>query len=386
MTSYLNYNIRSLSYGGTLEFSYLVDTFEKMEETTSRLMLTDHLVSLLKETPSNVIDKVVYLIQGKLYPDYEGIELGLAEKMVVRAISHSIVGLDIESLYKIYRETGDLGDTASKIIKTRKNKNQVSLFPSEKMTVERVYLTLDKIARTGGPGSQELKIRLVSSLLNDATDREARFVLKLIMGKLRLGIADYTVMDALAIAFTGNKSNRSILENAYNVSSDLGNIAKILAANGIESVKTLQITLYKPIRPMLAERVVTAEEALERMNGIAAAEYKLDGERIQIHKGKERIKLFSRRLEKITHHFPDIVDAIAKSLKSIDEVILEGEVVAVDLQHLEFLLFINGSAKTSLMYSHRRDLIEKFIVQQQSNKNNNKIRLVPQTIVKNPDQ
>ena len=416
MPSYLNYNIRSLSYGGTLDFSYLVDTFEKMEQTTSRLMLTDHLVCLLKKTPPNAIDKVVYLIQGKLYPDYEGIELGLAEKMVLRALSQSIAGLDTDSLSKAYRETGDLGDAASKIISAKKNKNQVALFPSEKMTVERVYLTLDKTARTAGPGSQELKIRQVSSLLNDSTAREARFVLKLIMGKLRLGIADYTVMDALAIAFTDSKSNRSILENAYNVTSDLGNIAKILAANGIESVKSLQISLYKPIRPMLAERVGTAEEALERMTGIAAAEYKLDGERIQIHKGKDRIELFSRRLEKITHHFPDIVDAIAKSLKSTEEIILEGEVVAFDLQTLELLpfqelmhrrrkhgiqeameeypvilnvfdvLLVNGSAKTSLMYSQRRDLIEKFIIRKHSNNNDNKIRQVPQTLVKNADQ
>ena len=412
---YLNYNIRNLNSGGTLDFSYLVDTFEKMEQTTSRLMLTDHLVSLLKKTPPSAIDKVVYLIQGKLYPDYEGIELGLAEKMVLRALSQSIAGLDADSLSKAYRETGDLGDAASKIISAKKNKNQAALFPSEKMTVERVYLTLDKIARTAGPGSQELKIRLVSSLLNDSTAREARFALKLIMGKLRLGIADYTVMDALAIAFTDSKSNRSILENAYNVTSDLGNIANILAANGIESVKSLQISLYKPIRPMLAERVGTAGEALERMTGIAAAEYKLDGERIQIHKGMERIELFSRRLEKITHHFPDIVEAIAKSLKSTEEIILEGEVVAVDLQTSELLpfqelmhrrrkhgiqeameeypvilnvfdvLYIDGNAKTSLTYTKRRDLIEKIIVQQHS-KNNDKIRLVPQTIVKNPDQ
>ena len=333
---------------------------------------------------------------------------------------HLVVLLQ-RSLSKIYRETGDLGDTASKIIKAKKNKSQSTLFSSEKMTVEHVYLTLDKIARTTGPGSQELKIRLVSSLLNDSTAREARFIIKLIMGKLRLGIADYTVMDALAIAFTGDKSNRSILEHAYNVSSDLGNVAKTLAANGIESVKSLQITLYKPIRPMLAERVVTVEEALARMNGIAAAEYKLDGERIQIHKGKERVELFSRRLEKITHHFPDIVEAIAKSLKSTEEVILEGEVVAIDLQTSEFLpfqelmhrrrkhgiqeamedypvilnifdvLFVNGNAKTSLIYSQRRDLIEKIIVQQHHLKNiddnnNNKIRLVPRTIVKNAEQ
>ena len=418
---YLNYNIRNLNNGGTLDFSYLVDTFERMEQTTSRLMLTDHLVSLLKKTPPSAIDKVVYLIQGKLYPDYEGIELGLAEKMVLRALSQSIAGLDMCSLSKAYRETGDLGDAASKIIRAKKNNNQVALFPSEKMTVERVYSTLDKIARTAGSGSQELKIRFVSSLLNDSTAREARFVLKLIMGKLRLGIADYTVMDALALAFTDNKSNRSILENAYNFTSDLGNIAKMLAANGIESVKSLQITLYKPIRPMLAERVGTAGEALERTTGLAAAEYKLDGERVQIHKGKERIELFSRRLEKITHHFPDIVEAIARSLKSIEEIILEGEVVAVDLQTLELLpfqelmhrrrkhgiqeameeypvilnvfdvLYVNGNAKISLTYINRRDLIEKILVQQhsknkKSDTNNNRIRLVPQTVVKNPEQ
>jgi DNA ligase 1 len=400
-----------------------------MEQTTSRLMLTDYLVCLLKNTPSSIIDKVVYLIQGKLYPDYEGIELGLAEKMVLRALSRSIVGsLDVGSLSKIYRETGDLGDTASKIIQAKENnKNQGTLFPSEKkiMTVDHVYRTLDKIARTAGVGSQELKIRLVSSLLNDSTAREARFIIKLIMGKLRLGIADYTVMDSLALAFTGNKSNRSILEHAYNVSCDLGNIAKILAVNGIEAVKSLQITLYKPIRPMLAERVVTANDALERMDRVAAAEYKLDGERIQIHKGKERAELFSRRLEKITHHFPDIVEAITKSLKLTEEVILEGEVVAIDLQTSEFLpfqelmhrrrkhgiqeameeypvilnvfdvLFVDGNAKTSLTYSQRRDLIEKMIAGQQqqqrrrknnANDNNNKIRIVPQTIVKNTDQ
>jgi DNA ligase-1 len=401
-----------------LDFSDLVDTFEKMEQTTSRLLLTDHLVSLLKKTPPSDIDKIVYLIQGRLYPDYEGIELGLAEKMVLRALTQSITGLDLGSLSEAYRETGDLGDAAGKILRAKKNKNQIALFPSEKMTVERVYLTLDKIARTTGPGSQELKIRLVSSLLNDSTAREARFVLKLIMGKLRLGIADYTVMDALALAFTNSKSNRSILENAYNVTSDLGNIAKILAAKGIESVKLLQITLYKPIRPMLAERVGTAEEALDRMTGIAAAEYKLDGERIQVHKGSERIELFSRRLEKITNHFPDIVEAIGKYLNSIEEIILEGEVVAVDVQTLEFLpfqelmhrrrkhgiqeameeypvilnvfdiLYINGNPKTSLTYSKRRELIEKIVLQQPSHNKDyvtdNKIKLVPQTIVNSP--
>jgi len=376
-----------------------------MEQTSSRLALTDYLVSLLKITPSDIIDKVIYLIQGKLYPDYEGIELGLAGKMAIRILAYSS-GLSIAAVEEIYRKTGDLGDTASEVMKS---KNQTTLF-ADKMTVERVYLTLDKIARTVGSGSQEVKLRLVSSLLSDATSRESRYIMKFIMGTLRLGIADYTVMDALALAFTGDKSNRKILENAYNVSSDLGTVAKLLATKGLESLRSLQITLYKPIRPMLAERVRTAEEALERMDGRAAVEYKLDGERIQVHKGKGKVELFSRRLEKITDHYPDVAEAI-KSINT-EEAILEAEVVAINPLTDEFLpfqelmhrrrkydiketmenypvvmnffdvLYMDGDDKTSLTYLQRRKLIKKII----QGSRNEKIRLVPQIIVEKSEQ
>jgi DNA ligase 1 len=376
-----------------------------MEQTSSRLALTDYLVSLLKITPSDIIDKVIYLIQGKLYPDYEGIELGLAGKMAIRILAYSS-GLSIAAVEEIYRKTGDLGDTASEVMKS---KNQTTLF-ADKMTVERVYLTLDRIARTVGSGSQEVKLRLVSSLLSDATSRESRYIMKFVMGTLRLGIADYTVMDALALAFTGDKSNRKILENAYNVSSDLGTVAKLLATKGLESLRSLQITLYKPIRPMLAERVRTSEEALERMDGKAAVEYKLDGERIQVHKGKGRVELFSRRLEKITDHYPDVAEAI-KSIKT-EEAILEAEVVAINPLTDEFLpfqelmhrrrkydikqamenypvvmnffdvLYLDGDDKTSLTYLQRRQLIKKII----QGSRNEKIRLVPQIIVQKSEQ
>jgi DNA ligase-1 len=388
-----------------------------MEQTASRLILTNYLVSLFKKTPAKIIDKVVYLIQGKLHPDYEGIELGIAEKMALRALSLSS-GAEMASILELYRKTGDIGDAAREIMSSKKSIN--THFSKKMMTVERVYSTLDKIARTTGAGSQELKIRNISSLLNDSTPREARYIMKFVMGTLRLGIAEYTVLDALAIAFTRDKSNREILENAYNVSSDLGTVSKVLARKGIESVKSIKITLYKPIRPMLAERVRTAQEALERTGGIAAAaEYKLDGERVQIHEGKEKYKveLFSRRLENITHHYPDIVKAISNSLRE-KEAILEGEVVAVNPQTSEFLpfqelmhrrrkhkvqeamegypvvvnifdvLFVDGVDKTSLPYSQRRELLEK--ITRRSKENNtidyDMIRLVPQTVVKDSEQ
>src|ERR687889_1617205 len=376
-----------------------------METTSSRLALTDHLVSLLKITPVELIDKVVYLIQGKLYPDYEGIELGLAEKMAIRALAYS-AGVEVSIIEGIYRRTGDIGLAAEEVMKT---KNQTTLF-SEKMTVERVYYTLDRIARTTGSGSQEIKMRLVSNLLNDATYREAKYIMKFITESLRLGIADHTIMDALALAFAGNRIYRHILEKAYNVSSDLGIVARLLATKGLETVKSLQITLFKPIRPMLAERVRSSAECIEKMNGTAAAEYKLDGERIQVHKGKEKVELFSRRLEKITHHYPDITEAV-KSLK-LREAIFEAEVVAINPLTDEYLpfqelmhrrrkyeikeavenfpvsvnffdiLYIDGQDMTSLPYFKRRKIIENIF----NSDKKDKIRIIPQTVVKQTEE
>jgi DNA ligase 1 len=373
-----------------------------MEQTSSRIALTGYLVTLLKKTPTNIIDKVTYLIQGKLYPDYEGIEMGVAEKMVLRAIATSS-GKDVSEIGRIYQKTGDLGETTLEVMKS---KSQSTLF-SEPMTVERVYSTFDKIARTIGVGSQEIKLRLISSLLNDATAAEGCYIIKFVMGQLRLGIADYTVLDALAIAFTGDKANRQVLENAYNVSSDLGTVARLLATKGLEAVSSIKITLFKPIRPMLAERIRTAEEALERMGSRAAVEYKLDGERVQVHKGKDRVELFSRRLEKITSHYPDIANAL-KSIKS--EVILEGEVVAINIETEEYLpfqelmhrrrkygveeamesypvvmnffdvLYFDGKSKTEVSYMDRRKLLKKIVDRIQ----NSKLNLIKQTIVTEP--
>ena len=383
-----------------MEFSLLVDAFEQMETTSSRLRLTDHLVCLLKTTPTDLIEKVVYLIQGKLRPDFEGIEIGMAEKMILRSLAQS-TGLGISTLLEIYRSTGDLGNLAKEVTR---HKDQTSLMP-QRITVERIYSVLYEIAGTSGPRSQEYKIRLVSSIINEGSPRENRYIIKFIMGSLRLGIADNTVMDALSLAFTGTKTNRTLLENAYNVSSDLGTVAKILATEGLDAVKKISIILFKPVRPMLAEREPTIEDVFHQVKGSAAAEFKLDGERIQVHKGKERIELFSRRLEKITSHFPDISTIIAGS--KLSDAIFEGEVVAIDSDGSNFLpfqvlmhrrrkhgideamknypvylnvfdvLYYDGEAKTSLPYSDRRKIIERLI----NTINDYRILLVPQTVV-----
>jgi DNA ligase-1 len=332
-----------------MKFSIIVDTFEKMENTTKRLELTQHLVELFKNTPSDLISKVVYLIQGKLRPDFDGVELGVAEKLAIRAISKS-AGIPIKKIEEAYNKGGDLGHAASKILE---QKTQTT-FVKEPITTERVYETLYKIAELEGSRSQDMKMKYIASLLNDATPLEARFILKILLGTLRLGIADNTVMDALAVAYTGSKENRETLETAYNVSSDLGKVAEAIATKGLDGTKKFEISVFNPIRPMLADRVKSEKEALEKIGNEFAAEYKLDGERVQIHLKGEKVVLFSRRLENITSYYPDIVEKIPKILRARDA-ILEAEAVAINEDTGEFLPF------QELMHRRRKYNVEKAV-------------------------
>jgi len=330
-------------------FLELAEIFEKMEQTTSRLELTNHLVYILKKTTSVIIDKIVYLIQGKLGPDYQSKQLGVADKVVIKSLALAS-GYSVNEVQIKYNEIGDIGDVAYEILKS---KLQTTLF-YEKLTIERLYNTLLRISELTGSGSIELKLKYINSLLNNSTNLESKFILKLILGNLRLGIADFTVLDAIAIAFTGDKKNRKILERAYNVSSDLGKIARILFDGSIDEVKSIPISIFVPVRPMLAERASDAEEALKKMNGkMCYAEYKIDGERIQIHKHNNRIELYTRNLENVTNNFSDLVHEIEK-INSKD-LIAEGEIVSVDLITGRFLPF------QSLMHRRRKYNIEDAI-------------------------
>jgi len=316
-----------------VRYSRIADAYQKIEATTKRLEMTDYLVELLKETPTNLIDRVVYLTQGKLYPDFVGIEIGVAEKLAIRAVARA-AGHREKDIEEDMQQTGDLGETAQKFME---KKTQVSFFPKP-LTVERVYETLDKMANSTGSGSVDLKLSLLAGLLSDASPNEAKYIIRTVTGNLRLGIADMTVLDALAVAFGGGKETREQLERAYNISSDLGRVAKIVAEEGIERIKKFEVIPGEPIRPMLAERLSSSEEILEKLGGKCNAEYKYDGERIQAHKKKDHVILFSRRLENITDQYPDGVEYIRKHVKA-EEAIVEAEAVAVDPETSEMKPF-----------------------------------------------
>jgi len=331
-----------------LKFSELADAFEKVEATTKRLEMTSLLVDLMKDTPKDEVSKVVYLLQGKLYPDYKGVELGLAEKLLIKAAAE-VAGKSEKSVEDDYKKTGDLGLSVEKLLQ---KKSQATLV-RRPLTVKTVYETFDKIAHATGSGSVEMKIRLLTSLLNEATPLEGKFTARMAVGKLRLGVADMTVLDALAIAYGGDKVAREPVERAYNLSSDLGYVAEVVARDGLDGIKKFKITVGRPIRPMLCERLPAAQDILEKLGGEGAAEYKYDGLRVQAHLSPKEIHLFSRRLENITDQFPDVAKRLQKSIKA-KEAIVEGECVAVDPNTGDMLPFQVISQRRGRKYEIER--------------------------------
>jgi DNA ligase-1 len=366
-----------------LNYANIADAYEKIEATTKRLEMTSLLVELLKATPKNEIAKVVYLTQGKIYPDFVDLQIGVAEKLAVKALSRASGRKETE-IEADLRKSGDIGESAQNFLTNRK---QVT-FGQKTLTVEKVYETLDKMAKTTGSGSIDTKMALLCGLLTDASPKEAKYILRTVTGNLRLGIADMTVLDALAIAYGGGKEAREQLERAYNTSSDLGRVASVVAEKGLAGIKKFEVVVYEPIRPMLAERLSSPEDILEKLGGKCVAEYKYDGERIQAHKKGTKVSLYSRRLEDITDQYPDAAELIKDNVKA-KEAILEGECVAVDVETGEmrpfqelmhrrrkygieeamkeypvslFLfdaLFVEGKDLTLLPYLERRKALEK---------------------------
>lgn len=334
-----------------MDYAVIADAYEKIESTTKRLEMTDLLVGLLKSTPRDVISKVVYLTQGKLYPDFMGIEIGVAEKLAIKALVRSSGRKESEFLEDL-QKTGDLGEAAEKQLAKKKQ----STFFSRTLTVEHVYETLDRMAKTSGSGAVDSKMALFAGLLSDASPKEAKYLVRTVTGNLRLGIADMTVLEALAIAYGGGKEAREPIERAYNICSDLGRVSEILAKDGLDAVKKMQVMVFEPIRPMLAERLASPEEILEKFNGKCGVEYKYDGERVQAHKKGDKVTLYSRRLENISNQYPDAVDLIKKQVTA-KEAIFEAECVAVDLETGDLRPF------QELMHRRRKYGIEAAMVQ-----------------------
>ncbi|HET9946667.1 MAG TPA: ATP-dependent DNA ligase [Patescibacteria group bacterium] len=317
-----------------MTFALLASYFEQLEKTSSRLSLIEILSSLFKDvkTPDE-IEKICYLVQGRVAPFFEPLEIGMAEKTVAQAIA-AAYGIDKEEVLMEFDRKGDMGLVVSEFAKHHKHTGDPS--------VTEVFATLTQIANISGDGTVEKKITLLAELLRKLDTISAKHLVRIPLGNLRLGIGDPTVLDALASAKLGEKKQRHYLEGAYNRTSDLGLIAKTLWAatnpvEAVEQVEKLSVTVGKPIRSELCERLPNAEKVIEKM-GTVDAQYKYDGFRTQIHKDGDTISIFSRNLENMTHMFPELIEAAKQQIKA-KTAILDAEALAYSPASEEFLPF-----------------------------------------------
>ncbi len=303
-----------------MHFSEMADLYEKLESTTKRLQMTDDLAAFFKTVPQEHIRKVVYLLQGILVPEHEGIQLGIGERLCEQALA-KVSGKTLKQIQAAYRKTGDLGTVAEQSLA---QKSQKSL-GGDVLTVEKVYSNLYKLATTAGIGSQDHKVSLLAELFSNSSPIEAKAIARFVTGRLRLGVAEPTLIDALSVTHAGDKSLKEPLERAFNLTSDLGSLAEILFQQGLEAVTKIGPTAFSPIRPALAERLPTAKDIIERL-GKCSVEAKYDGFRLQVHLKDGQVRIYSRRQEDVTAMFPDIAQATIEQFKAKDA-IFEGEAI-----------------------------------------------------------
>ena len=301
-------------------YRVLAETLQKLEQTPGYLEKNALIVELLKQTPVEEMERVVYLLLGRPWPAYVSKETGVGPQQLKRALSLAS-GYPLAEIERRMAKVGDLGEVAAELMRGRR---QITLF-SQPLTVERVFEKIKSLPDLTGEGSMDRKIGVVAELLSDATPLEAKFVVRTVLGDLRVGIAEGRMRDAIAATFG---LPPELVEHAYMLTTDYAVVARA-AAQGEEALRRLGIEVGHPVNPMLAQRAESVEEILERMGGRAAFELKLDGIRIQAHRDGDRIVLFTRRMEDYTHMFPDLVDPLRRALKS-DRMVVDGELVAID--------------------------------------------------------
>ena len=331
-----------------MDFQKLVDVYEELEKVSSGNKMREILADFFKTVPKEDIAIVAYLTLGKFSSDYENAVLGFAERSILKAIS-SAAGVSSGKVRESNQKTGDAGLTAEIFLKHKPQ----TLVPVGKLTIHDLFDNLKKLADTSGTGPQDQKSIMLVRMYQQVSSKGAKYLTRIVLGTLRMGVGDMTVLDALAIAYTGEKKNKEILENAYNICPDVGVMAETIAKKGLKGLEKIEVQVGRPIKMMLAQRIGDLDDLEKKMPGKVSVEGKYDGERVQAHKTKDgKIQLFSRRLDNTTAQFPDLV----KYLEDIKakEFILEGEILAIDE---------NGKplAFQTLMQRRRKNDVEEYI-------------------------
>ncbi|MBW2973073.1 ATP-dependent DNA ligase [Candidatus Woesearchaeota archaeon] len=354
----------------------LVGVYEQLEQTSKRLEKTFYLSEFLKIVSDKDTDTVMLLVQGKVFPAWDERKIGMAARLLLKAINIAS-GIDIAEIEKDWKKTGDLGQTAENLISRKK---QATLFAKE-LTTDKVFENLQKQATIEGAGTVDKKVKLIAELLTSAKPKEAKYIIRTVLEDLRVGLGAGTIRDAIVWAFFGKEidftydqeNNKLVLEdrekyNSYadavqeacDIANDFALVVK-KAKKGLSGLKEINLEPGKPVKVMLYQKVKNLPEAFETVGKPAAFEYKYDGFRLQIHKHKEKIWLFTRRLDEVTKQFPDVVKFVQENVSG-DSFIIDSEAVGYDVKSKKYTAFQNISQRIKRKYDIA-SMAEKFPVE-----------------------
>lgn len=411
-----------------MRYGELVDVYEKLTSTSKRLEKTAILSEFLKTIPINELDHVLLLAQGRVFPAWDQREIGMASQLVLKAINLA-TGVDQTKIDEVWKKTGDLGQTAQDLTKTKK---QSTLF-SQELTTKKVFDNLRKLASLEGAGVVQSKVQLVAELLTSATPLEAKYLVRTVLEDLRVGLGEGTMRDAIVWAYLMHETGASYdqeknelvlpddnrekydsvinsVENALNLTNDFAAVARA-AKQGLEPLSRITLTPQTPIKVMLYPKSKGIADAFEIVGKPAAFEYKYDGFRMQIHK-KGTIRIFTRSLEDVTKQFPEVAKLAEQHVEG-DDFILDGEAVGYDAKTGKYLPFQsisqrikrkhdiaeiaqkfpvelnlfdviehNGRNLVNVPFSERRELLTSIIKHPQSRK----IRLAEQLVTDSEEE
>lgn len=377
-----------------MDYKKLCEVYLQLEQKTKRLEKTRILADFLKSVPDEIIEQIILLVQGIVYPVWDERKLGFSSNYVIKALSLTS-GVSADAIKDIWRETGDLGNCASILSEKKK---QATLF-SQTLTVKKVFTNLRNLADVGGEGSVDAKVQLVAELLASASPAEAKFIVRTVLDELRIGLGEGVLRDALVWAFLPNVLGISVpyekgtplpektvtfdtidilksmaimnysyihspdpvtareiynklvarVQHAIDLCNDFGVVAKTLLRDGYTGLKKISLKPGNPIKVMLALKEDTIAAGFIRVGKPAALEHKLDGFRLQIHKSKAGITLFTRRLENVTLQFPDVVKLVNAHVNA-ETFILDAEAVGIDVRRGKFLPFQQISQRIRRKY------------------------------------
>ena len=311
-----------------MRFDELAADLDRLETSTKRTDLVRILSEIYSRCSEDEIEPLTYLVQGRLAPFFVPVEIGLGDRLLLNAIAMAY-GRPRDEVQTAYRHAGDLGATAFELAPEH---------PDDRLSppVTDAHRRLLRVAETAGAGSVQSKLDQFSALLSEMGPAAAKHLVRITSGRMRLGIGDPTVLDALSMAKRGDRSLRPVLEGAYNRTSDLGLIAHTLWVEDEEAVAALQVRVGRPLRSQLAERLPNPEAVVAKL-GRMGVQPKYDGFRVQVHVDHGEVGIFSRNLENLTAMFPELVAAAARL--PVDSVILDGEAIAYDPESEEYLPF-----------------------------------------------